>query len=72
MHITFQNTLWTLVICSLSLGIHNNTRKIDQKLFLKNSCFQQAPGCYKKDFLTRTKNAGNTVEPNKKVTWGLS
>ena len=71
MYKTFQNTLWTLVNCSLSLGIHNNARKIDQKHFLKNSCFQQAAGCYKKDFLTRTKNAGNTVEPNKNFNWGL-
>ena len=64
--------MWTLVNCSLSLGIHKNTDKIDQKHFLKSSCFQQAPGCYKKVFLTSTKNAGNTVEPNKNVTWGLS
>ena len=72
LHKTFQNTLWTFVDYSLSLSIHNNTRKINQKHFLKNSCFQQAPGCYNKDFLTRTRNAGNTVEPNKIVTWGLS
>ena len=72
LHKTFQNNIWTLVNCSLSLGIHNNTRKIDQKHFLKKSCFRQAPGCYKNDFSTRTRNSGNTLEPNKNVTWGLS
>ena len=72
-HSNCQNTLWTLINCSLSVLILNKTRKNEQlvffsgkvALFFKNLCFQQPLRCLENAPMSSTVWASLASDPKK-------
>ena len=75
-----ENTLWTIINCSLRLIIFDNTRKISQLVFslerlpffFKNLRFQQPLRCKGNDLITSTVIVRIPCGPFRNVPWGLS
>ena len=79
-HSNCQNTLWTLINCSVGFGTLDNARKHRSNFFLhwkvclffKKLCLQQPLSCYRNDLLTSTVIARIPCGPLKIIRWCVS